>query len=174
MKPELLRERLAPFRKAVLREAHARSDQLERDAQAEVAAQLAAAEQDAERLVTAEREAGQRAAENALARERMAARRQARELTLASQHEASRAVRQRAIETLERMHQGSDPAYRALVDRLARLAREQLGPESELDTDPPHGGLVARLGHRSVDYTLPALVDRAMADLGPELEGLWG
>ena len=67
-----------------------------------------------------------------------------------------------------------DSRYPALLDRLARTAREQLGPDAEVEVDPPGlGGVIGRTGRVSVDYTLPALADRAIASLGDELESLW-
>ena len=64
--------------------------------------------------------------------------------------------------------------YPALLERLARAARDQLGPDADVEVDPPGlGGVIGRAGRTSVDYTLPALVDRSIAALGDELERLW-
>jgi vacuolar-type H+-ATPase subunit E/Vma4 len=68
----------------------------------------------------------------------------------------------------------SDPRYPALLDGLEALARRQLGAGAVIDRDPdPDGGLIAVSGSRRVDYTLPALADRALDALGDEVALLW-
>ena len=67
-----------------------------------------------------------------------------------------------------------EPEYPALLDRLAEAARRELGERAEIERDPlADGGVVARDGTRSVDYTLPALADLAIAELGPHVRKLW-
>ena len=51
--------------------------------------------------------------------------------------------------------------YPALLERLTRAARDQLGADAEVEVDPGIGGVIGRTGRTSVDYTLPALADRA-------------
>ena len=63
--------------------------------------------------------------------------------------------------------------YEELVERLAVRAREALGPEAELELDPPDGGVIGRVDNRLVDHTLPALVERCLAEHAVELERLW-
>jgi hypothetical protein len=67
-----------------------------------------------------------------------------------------------------------DPGYPALIDRLERLAREQLGPAAEIERDPPlMGGVLGRAGGQHVDYTLPAISERHLQAMGAEVERLW-
>jgi vacuolar-type H+-ATPase subunit E/Vma4 len=66
------------------------------------------------------------------------------------------------------------PDYPALLERLSAAARSQLGDDAELVVDPPgRGGVIARRGEASVDYTLAAMADRVIDDLGADLERLW-
>jgi len=81
-------------------------------------------------------------------------------------------LQRRSREAILRLH--DDSRYPELLDRLVRTARDQLGPDAEVELDPPGlGGVIGRKGRTSVDYTLPALVDRTIASLGDELEVLW-
>jgi len=67
-----------------------------------------------------------------------------------------------------------DPRYPALLDQLEDLAHRQLGPNAAIERAPEQrGGIVARHEGRRVDYTLAALADRALAQLGDDIEGLW-
>ncbi len=63
-----------------------------------------------------------------------------------------------------------DPRYPALLDHFEAVAREQLGDDAVIERDPiPGGGIVAELGSRRVDYTLPQLADRALEVLADEV-----
>ena len=57
-------------------------------------------------------------------------------------------------------------AYRSWRDPSSGQTRRSK-PTQEL------GGVVGRAGSTSVDYTLPALVERAIAELDGRLETLW-
>jgi vacuolar-type H+-ATPase subunit E/Vma4 len=64
--------------------------------------------------------------------------------------------------------------YARLLERLEDEARRSLGDDVEIERDPEDvGGIRARAGARSVDLTLPTLVDRCVADLGARVEELW-
>ena len=66
------------------------------------------------------------------------------------------------------------PDYPELLDGLTRRARSRLGPGAVIVRDPePLGGIVAELAGERIDYTLPALADLALADLGAAFEELW-
>ena len=68
----------------------------------------------------------------------------------------------------------SHPAYAALLESLRAAAGAQLGPGAAIDLDPPvAGGVIAHLGARRVDYSLPALARRCLEGLGPRVEELW-
>lgn len=68
----------------------------------------------------------------------------------------------------------NDPRYPALLDRLEALAEGQFEepPTIERDRDP-NGGVVASVGTRHVDYTLPAIADRTLDALSDEAVRLW-
>ena len=65
-------------------------------------------------------------------------------------------------------------AYGSVLRRLEAEARRSLGDGAELEVDPPDaGGVRAHAGRRSVDLTLPVLVERCIGSLGPAVEELW-
>jgi vacuolar-type H+-ATPase subunit E/Vma4 len=67
-----------------------------------------------------------------------------------------------------------DVRYPNLIDMLEVLARNQLGPTARIERDPDGlGGLVAVDGSRRVDYTLPALAERALESLADKVAQLW-
>lgn len=163
---------LAPLRESLLGAVRAEAESTRlRDEEAGGAA-LAVAREQAERLVEDARLAGERAAGREAARAHAAAARQARESRLDVERSLVDELRARVLDATRAAR--SDPRYGKLLDRLAKRALAQLGPEAELVRDPPEtGGLRARAGRRSVDYTLPVLVDRAIEELGASLEELW-
>ena len=59
------------------------------------------------------------------------------------------------------------------MQQLEAMARQQLGDTAQIEPDKEAGGLIARCDGRVVDYRTPAVVDRAIEDLGAELETLW-
>jgi vacuolar-type H+-ATPase subunit E/Vma4 len=118
------------------------------------------------------RREGERAAAKEAVRRRATATRKAREIRLRAQQRQIEELRQRALEAVARAR--DDARYPALLERLAAQVRDQLGPAAEVVVDPEGlGGVIGRRGRTSVDYTLPALVERAMDDLGGDLERLW-
>ncbi len=114
---------------------------------------------------------GARQAERNSLRRRAAANRRARELRLAAERGLVEELRLRAGK--EALLLRKDPRYGELIDRVSQAARSQLGGGAEVEVDPAVGGVRARAGSTSVDYTLPALVDRAIAELDGQLETLW-
>ena len=133
---------------------------------------LAEAEARAHELAREGRREGEGAAAKEAARRRATATRRAREIRLRAQSRQVEELQLRSRAAVLRLRE--DGRYPALLDRLARTAREQLGPDTEVEVDPPGlGGVIGRKGQASVDYTLPALADRAIASLGDELESLW-
>jgi hypothetical protein len=108
-----------------------------------------------------------------------------REMAITRVHEQRRShrmileARRRAYEDLgERARVAAcelrpDPAYPALLDRLERLSREQLGDGARIERDPVDGGVVAEAEGRRVDYSLAALTERCLRRLGAKIEELW-
>jgi len=163
--------KLEAFRKTVLdeaqRDARERLQQVEESARRKVDA----ARQKFERLMEEARGEGRESAERETRRRRSEARREARAQVLRVRHEALERLRERTLQRFQQKRGDND--YRRFMSRLERIAREQLGDEARIEPDADAGGLVARCEGRLVDYRLPAVVDRALEDLGAELEELW-
>lgn len=139
---------------------------------AECARTLADAEAQAQELARQGRREGEDAAAKEALRRRARATRRAREMRLQAQRRQVDELQRRSREAILGLRETDE--YPALLERLTRAARGQLGPDAEVEVDPPGlGGVIGRAGRTSVDYTLPALVDRTIASLGDELESLW-
>jgi vacuolar-type H+-ATPase subunit E/Vma4 len=164
--------RLDPLRDALLAETEADARRHLAEVEAECVRTVAEAEREAHELAAQGRREGEQAAARAAVRRHATAARRAREIRLRAQQEQVEELTRRSREAVLRLRE--DSRYPELLERLARAAREQLGPDTELELDPPkRGGVVGRKGAASVDYTLPVLVERAIASLGDELEELW-
>jgi vacuolar-type H+-ATPase subunit E/Vma4 len=163
---------LEPLREALLDQAEAEAGHRRAEVEAEREQRLSAARAEAGSLVEQGRRDGRRAASQEGARRHGAAHRRAREARLEACGSLFEELRRRVRD--EALGLRSDPSYPALLQRLAEAARSQLGPGAEIEVDcPDGGGVLARSGSRSVDYTLPALADRALEELDGEVERLW-
>lgn len=161
-----------PLRAALMAEAEAEAKRRRAEVDETCERGLADAQAKARTLTEQGRLEGELAAAQEALRRRAAATRRARELRLQAQRALIDELRLRTHEASLRLR--TEPGYPLLLDRLSEAARSQLGPAAELEVDPPDlGGVLARAGSASVDYTLPALVDRAIVDLDGELEALW-
>jgi vacuolar-type H+-ATPase subunit E/Vma4 len=163
---------LEPLRRALRAETEAEADRRRAEVAAECKRIVAEAELAAQGLVHEARLEGERAAARETARRQAGAARRAREASLAARRDLVDELRRRSrLEVLELREQ---PDYPALLERLSAAARSQLGDDAELVVDPPgRGGVIARRGEASVDYTLAAMADRVIDDLGADLERLW-
>lgn len=100
------------------------------------------------------------------------AQRAARQMVLQTQQEAVEELHARALRAAEAMP--TDARYPAWLSCAQALARDQLGTRSDVSLAAPgEGGIVATAGLRTVDYTLAAVIERCLAQLGPEVESLW-
>ncbi len=110
--------------------------------------------------------------ESLVAERSMRAQREARALVLAAQAEAYERFAREAVEAVFALR--GTPNYERLCLRLAADIEALLGEGAELEIDPPTGGgVVGRREGRLVDYSLPALVDRAIAELGADVTRIW-
>jgi vacuolar-type H+-ATPase subunit E/Vma4 len=159
------------FRDAVLADARAATRRRLEAARHDAHERIGEARKQARWLIENARQEGREAALREMRRQRVEARRQAHGIVLNARREALERLRERTLARL-RGRRG-DGADERLAERLQELARRQLGDEIEIEREPDGGGLIAHRGARLVDYRLSALVDRAMDDLGPELEELW-
>jgi len=160
-----------PLREALLDQTRAETDERLAAADRRAEALLLDAEERGAALAERARAEGAAAARLAGAHDEARARRRARSLVLAARRELYEELRRRALEAAHALR--DDSAYPALLDGLAAVARAQLGEDAELEIDPPDGGLRASCGARHVDYTLGALVERSLDQLGDRLERLW-
>jgi vacuolar-type H+-ATPase subunit E/Vma4 len=134
-------------------------------------AQVEQAEAETAALIARARAEGEAAAELEAISELAQARRRARSLFLQAQRDVYEDVRRQVYAAADELR--STPRYADLVEWLAARAREVLGPDAEIERDPPEGGVVARSGKRSLDYTLPVLVERCLADHAADIDRLW-
>ncbi len=163
---------LEPLRAALRAETDAVVERRLAQVDADCLRAIADAEAKAQELTEQGRREGERAAAQEAVRRRATATRRARELRLQAERRQVEELQARARAAVLRLRE--DSRYPELLDRLTRAVREQLGPDAEVELDPPgRGGVIGRKGATSVDYTLPVLVERAIASLGDEVETLW-
>jgi vacuolar-type H+-ATPase subunit E/Vma4 len=163
---------LEAARDSRLADAHAEADRIGAQAAAEAAARAAEARRRADAFIGRAREQGTAEGQRDAAADEAAARVRARGEVLAARREAYDQLCHAARAAVMRLRDA--PEYPEVLDRLADAARGELGAAADLEIDPPEaGGVRARAGSRRIDATLPALADRAIADLGPTLGRLW-
>lgn len=163
---------LEPLRTALLAETDREMQSRLEEVDAGCARVVQDAETRAHELATLGRLEGEAAAAKEAARRRATATRRAREIRLRAQRFQVEKLRKASHDAESRMRE--DSRYGPLVDHLSGLARSQLGSDAVVQIDPGgRGGVIGRKGMTSVDYTLPVLVDRAIASLDDELETLW-
>lgn len=167
-----LDEQLEPVRQALLEDANTEAERVRAEARERADTRAADAEHEvaAEVAQVAERQAIASAAH--AEQERARARADAHATMLRVREEVRRdlldAVRSAAMQLR------NDDRYPALLDHLEAMARDQLGAEARVQRDPTGaGGVVAVAGPRRVDYSLPALAERAVREHGDEVASLW-
>ena len=143
------------------------------EADRRVAAEAERVRIESERLQDDARSEGEAAGELQSGRALALARAGARRLVLEAQEAVYQDFRRRALTAALELRDDRE-VYDRLLERLASEARRTLGDDAELELDPEGvGGVRARAGRRSVDLSLPVLVDRCIADLGVGVEELW-
>jgi hypothetical protein len=153
---------VARLRSTILAAAEAEAQALVADAEHRAAVELERARERAAELVRRAGVDGRRAGELESARARALARRRAAALVLEAKRDAYESFRRDALASSLRLR-SDEQRYRALLERLEREARGALGTDAER----------ARAGRRSVDLTLPVLVDRCVGALGARVVELW-
>jgi vacuolar-type H+-ATPase subunit E/Vma4 len=161
---------LAPVRSFLLARARADAERIRAEAAADADGVLAQARQQAEAVLAEAAQRGAAEGAEAAAATRARARRRVRGLQLAAQRQAYEALRQRSRAAAQALRE--DPCYPRLRRRLAVLARERVGADA-VTSDAPGGGVIAVAPGRRADYSLGALAERAVEELGAEVEGLW-
>lgn len=156
----------------LLRRARSTADLAQATASQQAVSRVHQARADAARLVDAARPEGIELAHADVGIVVADAERAARQVVLRTQQEAVEELRASALRAAASMPR--DARYAAWLSCARDLARDQLGGNADLTLDVPgKGGIVATAGMRAVDYTLPAVVERCLEVLGPEVESLW-
>jgi vacuolar-type H+-ATPase subunit E/Vma4 len=159
-------------REALLDDAQRRAQEIVALGEEEAARRLEEARREADELVARARAEGEVEGRLQAARVQAVQRFTAHMQVLGAQRASYDALLARA--RADALALRGDPAYPELLDRLAAAARRDLGPDAEVTIDPAAlGGVLARAGSRAVDYTLVALAERCVQDLGARVGALW-
>ncbi len=159
-------------REALLGDARREAEAILARADTEAGARLQDARRQAEELRVRARAQGEAEGRAGAARTRAGGRFAARMLVLAAKRASYDALLEQARRAALALRE--DPGYPQLLERLAAAARDDLGPDAELTLDPPGlGGVLGQAGSRAVDYTLAAIAERCVRDLGPRVAELW-
>jgi vacuolar-type H+-ATPase subunit E/Vma4 len=161
---------LDPVRKALLSAARDDAAAVLRKAEQQKEALLADARRTAAELLTTARSEGEAEATAIVAARMAQSRRDARRTVLAAQRELYDELRRRCRTAAIEL--AATPAYEGLRRHLAERAEEQLGADATV-TDSPEGGVLASVGSRRLDLSLPTLAERALDRSGAEVAELW-
>lgn len=132
-------------------------------------ASIKTAEEGVAAAIEQARSQGMRAAEARMRTQLIASERAARMLVLDAQREVEAVARTRAI--AEALAFRERPEYHRLLDNLEANAKRRLGSAAEIERDPPDcGGIRARVGNRSLDYTLTSLAAHVLDDVFAAIE----
>ncbi len=161
-----------PATEALLADARERAARILADARAQARRRVSEAERAAGETIRRARAQGEATGRLDAEREQALGRTLAHAEVLRARREAYEELRRRGRAAVLRLRE--EPGYAAFLDRLAAGARRELGPEAQLEIDPPGaGGVRASAGSRRLDYTLQALADGCIGELGPALNELW-
>ncbi len=161
---------LVPVRDRLLADARQEAQQLVHEARLAADERLAQARREAEGIIEQARADGEAQAAEAVERTVARARRQARRIVLAAQ-ESLRAQLRGAVHS-RAVGLRREPGYPDVQAQLTAAARGVLGPDATV-REAPEGGVLAQVGSRRVDLSLPALADRALDALEGEATRLW-
>lgn len=156
---------------ALRRAVERHSEEVLAAARAGADAQVLDARRRRDELVARAEAEGRATADELLTRDRARARRDAVAVVLAARRAALVAVRAHVGDAVGGLRSAAD--YPELLHALAARATARLGDGTHVECDPPGGGVVATAGSRRIDYTLPALADRACDALGESIEAVW-
>jgi vacuolar-type H+-ATPase subunit E/Vma4 len=161
------------LRATLLANAEAEADAVRAAGESRAKAERERAQTESSRLQERARAEGEAAGDLESARDLAVARSGARRVVLEARQAVYEDFRSRGLaEALA--FRADRKEYARLLERLEDEARRSLGDDVEIERDPEDvGGIRARAGARSVDLTLPTLVDRCVADLGARVEELW-
>ena len=161
---------LAPVREALLTAANDRAGLLRQDAREQARTILADARDEAARITSAAVSEGEASARTDAALRSARVRRQAHEIVLAQQNALRRDLQQQVREAAVNLRK--DASYPTLLAVLTERCRDVLGAEATV-TEDAAGGVVAQIGSRSLDLSLPALAARTLDEMSLEVSQLW-
>ncbi|WP_040796387.1 hypothetical protein [Nocardia higoensis] len=161
---------LRPLRETILRRARADADRTLAGAQADAVRVLGGAEHAAAAIREEARARGEAEGAQIAAAERARARRLVRAAELSARAQVYARLRERVTATLRELC--DEPEYPLLRKKLAAEAYRMLGSDAVVE-DAPAGGVLAEGEAARADLSLDGFAARAVAALGPELEGLW-
>jgi len=162
---------LESYRLGRLDEARATAERRAAEARSAAAAEIAEASGAAAAAIAEARADGAGRADREMALAGVRDRRRSRQIVLGARRRAYEVLREEALAAAARLR--LDSGYPALLDRLERLSRAQLGDGARIERDPADGGVAAEVDGCRVDYSLPALAERCLRGLGAEVEDLW-
>jgi hypothetical protein len=161
---------LAPVRGSLLTAAQKEAADIRRDAAEQALALLEAARREADRVRVAAAEEGTVAARSRAALRFAQVRRQAHERVLTRRNalwlELQRQVRESAVSLR------TDSRYPRLLAPLIAQSHALLGPEASV-AESPEGGVIAEVGSRRLDLSLPVLATRTLESMMQEVRELW-
>jgi vacuolar-type H+-ATPase subunit E/Vma4 len=167
-----MRAELEPVRQALLADAQARADRILDDAVRGSDLETEGARQDADAEIERATRRGAATAQARISRQLATARDVAHHQILETKNDIRNRFRDAVHDAALDLR--SDIRYPTLLDQLERLARDQLGAHARIERDPAElGGIVAIDGSRRVDYTLPALAERALDSIADRVTELW-
>lgn len=157
--------------RALRRAVSERAVTMQRDAQHEADGRIAEARHEADELVERARSEGAALADALIARKRAVVRRETGAIMLNAQRAVLEELDARVRAAVLDLR--AAPDYPQLLEGLTGRARAQLGEEAVVTKDPHDlGGVIAEVGGRRLDYTLPALAARALDGFGDTIESL--
>ncbi len=168
----VLLDSLLPAGAALLDDARSEARRILAEANHAAEERIAQAEREAEVELDRARRRQEQAAQARVDQELARARTEAHDRVLSTRSE----LRDRLVDDVHAaaLAMRHDTRYPDLLDRLEAIVRAQLGTGAVIERDPdPAGGVRATSGRRQVDYTLPALADRALDVLADQVATLW-
>ena len=161
---------LQPVRAELLSRAAADADRVIADARQEAARIIEQGRDKARQLTEKARATGEAAGASAAAEQEATLRRALRREVLAAKGNAYQQWRRRAREAVLRLR--DEPDYPRWCQVLRGAAAAVLGDGAEV-TDHPDGGVMAQVGSRRLDLSLPAIADRALDEIAADTDELW-
>jgi len=170
--PDAMRASLEPVVRAIEDDARRAAGAVADAAEEHALDVLADAAAEAAAVLDEARAQGALAAARAAATESAATRAEARSLVLGAHRRAFESLRAQALQELERRRGSVE--VRALAARAATTARRRVGGRAVVHTGGPAGlDVVAQDGQRRAVVSAADLVDRQIAAMAGEVQGLW-